>query len=505
MSNKSYLAIFLSLFLLTNSFAEKDEGVQIDPSFFTAIQLGQIVDGKYRNHDMTDISWLKNSVVNFGMSSVFNENLKVIASLEAATWFSTHPMTEVTDPYVLPAQFTALSIHQAEGVYMFGDPEAPMLEIGVGIFPYKYNSDVKNLGEYMYRSGTYPGYLMSEFGFNFSRVTGLRLKHSFDGIWNNELILSSRSEMPPLHDLDLTYITDVNIGEFLTLGFGFQWTHMIPATDTLTTPKNNKNAYYESGLLNNVDPENIPAPGTYLALDDTMSCLVRNGYVLLTGHDSLGLADGYYCADKRAPVVGRALNTPDSLNIQQVDLDYYTYEGFKLMGRFALDPKVFFENDLFGPLDFRLYGEFSVLGLEDYPIYYEKLSERIPVMFGFNFPAFNLLDYLSIEVEWYGYQYANQLKQNFKQTGGQENSATPWESQYGNCLQESDACHDYDTDNWKWSIQARKTITDGFMITAMAARDHLRHQYQNEYTEDRETLLLKNSQWYWMVQLLFGI
>ena len=41
--------------------------------------------------------------------------------------------------------------------------------------------------------------------------------------------------------------------------------------------------------------------------------------------------------------------------------------------------------------------------------FYSDIWQRIPVMFGFNFPTFRLLDYLSCELEWYGCSYSPSL------------------------------------------------------------------------------------------------
>ncbi len=76
--------------------------------------------------------------------------------------------------YVLPEQGGAphtrlpkfgLGPVQAEYAYHFGNPESPLMDLQLGIFQYKYNPDAANLGEYLLRSGTYPGYLVTG-GFN---------------------------------------------------------------------------------------------------------------------------------------------------------------------------------------------------------------------------------------------------------------------------------------------------------------------------------------------------
>src|SRR5690606_5453929 len=47
-------------------------------------------------------------------------------------------------------------ITQAQAHYKFGDPERSWGALRIGYFPYKYNPDAKNLGEYLFRAGAYP-------------------------------------------------------------------------------------------------------------------------------------------------------------------------------------------------------------------------------------------------------------------------------------------------------------------------------------------------------------
>jgi hypothetical protein len=65
--------------------------------------------------------------------------------------------------------------HDVEGTYSLGDMERPFLTLGFGVFPFKYNPDVRNLGEYLYRTGTYPPTMSNTFDFPLARLTGFRL------------------------------------------------------------------------------------------------------------------------------------------------------------------------------------------------------------------------------------------------------------------------------------------------------------------------------------------
>src|SRR4051794_14062289 len=52
----------------------------------------------------------------------------------------------------------------ARARWQFGDPKETAGSFQIGTFPYKYNPDAKELGEYLYRSGTYPGFLWTNDG-----------------------------------------------------------------------------------------------------------------------------------------------------------------------------------------------------------------------------------------------------------------------------------------------------------------------------------------------------
>ena len=53
------------------------------------------------------------------------------------------------------------------------------MDLAVGYFPYKYNPEARNLGEYLFRSGTYPVYLTNDYDFPLARVAGLRYGLNF--------------------------------------------------------------------------------------------------------------------------------------------------------------------------------------------------------------------------------------------------------------------------------------------------------------------------------------
>ncbi|MBF0431866.1 MAG: hypothetical protein HQK83_11340 [Fibrobacteria bacterium] len=469
--------------------------VEFSPSAYAAFQSGQIVNGKFQGEDLVHPSWMQSLLLNFSMHTSINKNLEVITSFELATKHNTFPLDKIPGVYEIPKVEYEIYPHQAEGVYTFHFNNKPLLKFAAGLTPYKYNANVKNLGEYLFRSGTYPGYLLSNFELAYARITGIRLMTSCFENWENELLFTTRTGIPPWHDMNLTYITKYRFGNVLQIGAGIQFAHIISVNDTLTTPKNsyNNNAWFNwAGSPDTM----LPSPGDYWTKDneDQVKNIINDGYVLYDGNDSLPA--GAYWADSDIPAI-KAFADDSSTVVSFPEYSQYTYKGTKLMLMFSFDPKSLFSSEVFGPEDLKFYGEAALLGLKKYPVFYEKWQEKIPIMFGFNIPVFNLLDHLALEVEWYGFGYPNDYKNNVVPN---RQTAVPSQPQ-GDYLN-----FNYDRDNWKWSIHASKTITPGFSIIAQAARDHLRHNFQFEQTTaDRETLLVKPGHWYWMVRFMFGI
>ena len=56
----------------------------------------------------------------------------------------------------------------------------------------------------------------------------------------------------------------------------------------------------------------------------------------------------------------------------------------------------------------------------------------------------------------------------------------------------------------KWTIYARRQVTDGLSITAQAASDHLRH-FNRSATPAAQPATSKSNEWYYIVRLEFGI
>jgi hypothetical protein len=125
--------------------------------------------------------------------------------------------------------------------------------------------------------------------------------------------------------------------------------------------------------------------------------------------------------------------------------------------------------------------------VEDYPVFYEDIAERVPVMCGFNVPAFGLLDVVAVEIEWYGSPHTN----------NPYNDGVPVPQPRYNGVN-----YPGSRDDLKWVVTARKTLLQKLTVSARAASDHLRTDRGVGWTGGEERLEAPD-QWYWQIALSF--
>jgi hypothetical protein len=170
------------------------------------------------------------------------------------------------------------------------------------------------------------------------------------------------------------------------------------------------------------------------------------------------------------------------------------------MGRFSFDPKKLLSGmDIFGDEDLKIYGEAALLGVKNYgvalhsPVWYNSILERIPVMLGFNFPTFKILDVLSLEGEWWGNRYPNSME-------GIVNDGLPIPFPQGTTTIDSTQ---YKNDNLKWSIFGAKTFAGRYRISFQAASDHMRTFAWDWQYQDWEESLHGPKKWSYVLK--FGV
>ncbi|MFC1585358.1 hypothetical protein ACFL5V_07415 [Fibrobacterota bacterium] len=327
--------------------------------------------------------------------------------------------------------------------YYLGEKDSPGFSLTAGSFSHKYNPQVKNLGLYLLRGPVYPGILMGGFQDFYTdpskgSLVGAHARHAM-GAFSHDLLLNLERDVPPTFDWSLAYLAHYQVFEGLKLGAGVNFYRLVTFSEDLEEPGHLSNA-----TLNFQKDKYIEV--------DTVS------------NDTL----------------------------------YFTHKGTKLMAYFNLDFKPLLGMDAENPNDLILYGETAIIGLKNYGNTYDKISERMPVMFGFNVPTFGLLDLLSLELEWYGCLYRNDLA-----LVGNNNVVAPWTTQdhpipspkpvtyddYGIDEQGNYISRDGDTvnvlgtpmdvenltsDNLKWSLNLEKSVQKHIMFSAQVACDHYR-------------------------------
>jgi hypothetical protein len=165
----------------------------------------------------------------------------------------------------------------------------------------------------------------------------------------------------------------------------------------------------------------------------------------------------------------------------------YTLQGTKLMARCAVDPKSLLPEEvsgLFGKQDLKIYYEEAILGVKNYAPDYDIRWQRMPIMLGFDFPTFNVLDVLSLEGEYMDTPYMDGIWGN-DNPSPLDASNTPNQAKY------------------HWSIWGQKTLAKGLAITGLIGKDHFRWQ-EADGTTTPVDLLQANGNWHYNVRIMYS-
>lgn len=371
-------------------------------------------------------------------------------------------------------------------------------EFEVGYFAYDYNSSNTNLGDYLFKSQIYPGNLFTDFDFPQARVMGIRWGNTmFDGIYSQDLFLTSEIKGYPKSDLSITYMGKINVSNVLTLGGGVSFHNLIPATDQVTNYDEPENTYLEiqpqMGYIkdpNGVVIDSVMLP-TLVGLQDRMLGFYNN-----SSPDTVK----YYEA-----IFDTAGNVKAGIKHKET---VYSFQGTKLVAHGTVRPFQMISGlaDLFGNNDFKIYGEVAVLGLKDYAGFYPDVRDRMPMMWGVQIPDPTLIlvqqgilkkrllwDVLAYEREFYSNPHSNDYENVFTSGMPQPGSKTEPASDFLNGRVNN-------ADNVKWSIYAKRELVPGFSVIGQVAKDHLRLIDMNDL--DYQSVIKNKNDWYWVVRLL---
>jgi hypothetical protein len=418
-----------------------------------ALEFGHIIKGEYRTPqtDPTSLDGisLNRNIIMLEQDGRYGDAWEFNAGLKAIMWWpfvnelgppSTRTVRVMPQVSVLKAR-----LYLGEQKQFFAD---------LGYFPYKYNHDAKNLGEYLYRSGTYPGEVKTSDGFrlmddSYYDTYGLHLHlSSFGGVLNQELNFFTETTVDPVGDVTPAYELSADFS-FIQLGVGAAYNRGFAYRPSQSQPNDPGNMYIESDTLKGVPYYKGPLPGAPSAV------------------------------------------SADSSNYKV--LHTWTQRGIKLMGRVALNFGFLLPESLRNPDDLKVYSEIAVLGWENQPYYYEKRSERTPIMFGVNIPTFKLLNVLSLEGEYYDSQFNDTYNLYV-------NGLPTW----GVVDYENKDHLKYSPSKWRWSAYASKAINKALNVHLQVASDHMRLRDDLSMPTEYEVMLYPKN-WYYLVQLEAGI
>lgn len=231
---------FLLLFAIT-CLADGDQNQDVKTSIngSGSYEFGQIVRGWDKRSESTEEPcithvWQQRLYMQLGFSAIVKERAKITLAGEGLVTYSWAKQQEFYETVEPKFHFYP---HHVEGCYSFFGLEKPYLEVGVGLFPYKYNPEVRNLGEFLFRTGTYPGYIINEFDFPLKRLLGFRVSSTLFENLRQDIMLISEPYVVPLQDFGLSYLLSYSIGKILNVGGGIFFDHLWSVNPKYTTPE----------------------------------------------------------------------------------------------------------------------------------------------------------------------------------------------------------------------------------------------------------------------------
>jgi len=408
------------------------------------------------------------------------------------------------------AQWTAY-MEEAKAEWTFGDVKRPFVTATLGYMIYKDNPDGRIFGDYLFRSMIYPGLIFTKFNYPQTQIFGLALKNNLAGGFSHNLFLLSETKFYPFFDLSLAYTANYSYKNMVEVGAGANFRSLIPIRPSKTTP-------HSGNSLDNIYKE-IPLQNTILTNGDTViiaqipgmdstivTILTTSGVnpapVRLAGIGAKGWFNSaapnpanQVISDLKDPATGKIFA---ELNAKET---VYSFAGTLVTARIAVNGLGFMENNPLGRDALKVYLEIAILGLKDYPGYYEKKSERMPVMFGINLPTFNILDFLSAEIEY----YPSKLLPSYE---ARAFDALPLPGTHHNQLDnawrtvDSSGVARNSRDDFHWGLAAKKSFR-GFSLVAQVGSDHTRME-DNEGAGYYE-MFTRPAHWYAQFRFIGGI
>jgi hypothetical protein len=507
-----------SLFLMLSSLATlaaaqpAEPRVDVKPLSIGAFQeVGAVYNGLYTAGNgggaPNDLQWIDHFGAFIAVEAVVDDRLHLHGGLGGVFQFRKPETVGAGFPYHQRRAFF-IGPARTEAVYHLGDdPANPRLQIGAGMFPYKYNSEASNLGEYLFRSRAYPT-TVNTGGYVFIGSAGQTLQ-GFKALYRRgnftaDALLFTETELAPFYDWSLGLVASYKVADgLLDVGAGVNFQHLIPVRPSRTSAPATANSYFRD-----------PATGEYYAgntqyyvnsagyFQQKADALYANG----SAADS-ARANGYAQRAERDAARGQRADSLLALPAgSRPGLNRYTTRATLLMARATLDPKKLFSASILGPQDLKVFAEVNVLGVKDHPVFYENITDRMPVMFGVNLPTFRILDLLTVQAEYFRTPWLNNTY-SIAEGDGERVFNTPYLPSSEDAVLAPRVYEGLRRDDLKWSILARKQF-GRVTLSAQAARDHLRLPsseffYGPQYDPNEVTTFPDS--WHWSTQIGWGL
>ena len=450
------VALFAASFCFADTTATT--GISSKQSGFIGLEMAQIVHG-YQNSigtttDINRATW-ERLLFQYVNDIAVTDHVHVNMAIECQMSYS-FPY-DVWASWEMKLPKFAFYPDRVEGTYTIGDQRLFRFQFGFGYFPYRINPDVKNLGEYLFRSGSYPLYVLNNFNRPYSRLLGLRTSFTVISDLKIDALLTCETLAPPLANGSLSFIVDYNLFNCADMGAGVCFASLFPVDENLTTPKR-----------------------------------IDNQYTTKSGNP------GYYTFKAIKPTA-------------KIALDPKPFIPGDLFN--PLDLRIYGEVFVSGWKNYKNYGvpDTSDTSLSQF---YARRSDRTVYMLGGNFPSFfkltdefltamgvdypllnrilNRLDFdvLSLEYEHFPNKYPNSLVNVL----GANTQYLPQPSPSGFIGFEK-------AYPWYWTIYAKKTFLDKFALIVQFARDHMRPINNDPTKIYVEDVLERKGYWWWDVRL----
>ncbi len=347
-------------------------------------------------------------------------------------------------------------ISHAKMVYSFNEN----MDLTYGYFDYKYNPGAKNLGEYLFRTEAYPTIVFTGgwVWLNSASYTSTGAKYSFnigEGFFQSDFLLFMEMFNSPIYDITPAYVGSLNPTSFLRFGAGVSLHRFIVPTfgvrEELTKPK--------------VYVKDVPITPTEDHPSPVFTGLVSD----LQNIDPIKYADSASYVTQTVTLNNRAI---------------------KLMAYFNLDFRDLIGLDRESFPEFMLYGETSLIGTKNYPIFYTKYSQRLVSMIGLSIPVPVIFDHLSFELEY----LKNPNIESIKSTYDILDLSPDMDYRYQNITK----------DDVKWTLHGSRKLGSITSLYFQVANDHFRPK--NDFAQPMSIPITNElSHWYWLVRFQWAL